>query len=112
MTASAVRPWRNALRRERSLPSGVVSPVLLSALRRLASICLRDVIENRLEWVRFVIVGAQCRSAWPGALPSPLPICPPLVVINFRSWSLQRLHLVGCLPPQILGVFAPKAAWQ
>ena len=77
MTVSAVRPWRNALRRERSLPSGVVGPVLLSALRRLASIRLRDVIENRLEWVRFVIVGAQCRSAWPGALPSPLPICPP-----------------------------------
>src|SRR5450759_292409 len=48
MTVSAVRPWRKALRRERSLPSGVVGPVLLSALRRLASICLRDVIADRL----------------------------------------------------------------
>src|ERR1035437_449097 len=47
MTVSAVRPWRTALRRERSLPSGVVGPVLLSALRRLASICLRELIENQ-----------------------------------------------------------------
>ena len=38
--APDVKPWRNAFRRERSLPSGVVGPVLLSALRRLASICL------------------------------------------------------------------------
>ena len=39
--------WRKALRRERSLPSGVVGPVLLSALRRLASICLRELIEDQ-----------------------------------------------------------------
>src|ERR1022692_1205688 len=47
MTVSAVRPWRNALRRERSLPSGVVGPVLLSAFRRLASICLRELIDDQ-----------------------------------------------------------------
>src|ERR1019366_6739262 len=55
MTVSAVRPWRNALRHERSLPSGVVGPVLLSALRRLASICLSELIDDQQEnWVRFV----------------------------------------------------------
>src|SRR5664279_927202 len=49
MTVSAVRPWRTALQRERRLPSGVVGPVLFSALRRLASICLRELIENQAE---------------------------------------------------------------
>ena len=49
MTVSAVRPWRNAFRLERSLPSGVVGPVLLSALRRLAAICRRELIENHSE---------------------------------------------------------------
>ena len=49
MTVSAVRPWRTALQRERRLPSGVVGPVLFSVLRRLASICLREVIENQSE---------------------------------------------------------------
>jgi hypothetical protein len=33
-----------ALQRERRLPSGVVGPVLLNALRQLASICLRELI--------------------------------------------------------------------
>src|SRR5450759_67962 len=46
---SAVRPWRKALRRERPLPSGVVGPVLLSALRRLVSICLSELIDDQLE---------------------------------------------------------------
>src|SRR5450756_548224 len=52
---SVVRPWRTALQRERRLPSGVVGPVLFSALRRLASICLRELIENQAEqlgWFR------------------------------------------------------------
>ena len=49
MTVSAVRPWRTALQRERHLPSGVVGPVLFSALRRLASICLRELIEDQSE---------------------------------------------------------------
>jgi len=35
---SAVKPWRTALQRERCLPSSVIGPVLLRALRRLASI--------------------------------------------------------------------------
>src|SRR5450759_333079 len=49
MTVSAVRPWRTALQRERRLPSGVVGPVLLNALRRLASICLSELMENQAE---------------------------------------------------------------
>ena len=49
MTVSAVRPWRTALQRERCFPSGVVGPVLFSALRRLASICLRELIGNQAE---------------------------------------------------------------
>jgi hypothetical protein len=49
MTVSAVRPWRTALQRERCLPSGVVGPMLFSALRRLASICLRELIANPSE---------------------------------------------------------------
>src|SRR5271169_4146476 len=54
MTVSAVRPWRKALQRERSLPSGVVGPVLFSALRRLASTCLSELIEDQLELALFV----------------------------------------------------------
>src|SRR3974390_1538533 len=53
MIVSAVRPWRTALQRERSLPSSVVGPVLLRALRRLASICLRELMDHK-DWVRFV----------------------------------------------------------
>src|ERR1019366_9801997 len=49
MTVSAVRPWRTALQHERRLPSGVVGPVLFSALRRLASICLRELIADQAE---------------------------------------------------------------
>ena len=56
MTVSAVRPWRTALQRERCLPSGVVGPVLLSALRRLASICLRELIEDAIGTIGFVLV--------------------------------------------------------
>src|SRR5450759_2642284 len=47
MTVSAVRPWRTALQRERCLPSDVDGPVLLIALRRLASICLRELIKDQ-----------------------------------------------------------------
>ena len=47
MTVSEVRPWLKALQRERSLPSGVIGPVLLSALRRLASICFSELIEDQ-----------------------------------------------------------------
>src|ERR1035437_6564836 len=49
MTVSAVRSWRRALQRERSLPSGVAGPVLFSALRRVASICLSELIANQAE---------------------------------------------------------------
>jgi hypothetical protein len=31
------------------LPSGVIGPVLFNALRRLASICLRELIEDQRE---------------------------------------------------------------
>ena len=38
-----------ALHRERCLPSGVIGPVLFNALRRLASICLNELIEAPAE---------------------------------------------------------------
>jgi hypothetical protein len=41
---SAHNPWRTAFCRDRRLPSSVLGPVLLSALRRLASICRNDVM--------------------------------------------------------------------
>ena len=60
MTVSAVSPWRTAFREARCFPSSLVGPVLLSALRRLASIYLSDVMGARqLNWVRFVI-GTRC----------------------------------------------------
>ena len=46
MTVSAVSPWRTALQRECCLPSSVIGPVLFCALRRLASICLKEVIKH------------------------------------------------------------------
>jgi hypothetical protein len=56
MIVSTTNPWRKALRRDRLFPSCVLGPVLLSALRRLASICLAEVIGNGLlDWVRFVM---------------------------------------------------------
>src|SRR5450759_5857885 len=77
MTVSAVRPWRNALLRERSLPSGVVGPALLSALRRLASICLRDVIEHRSQQMgSFRHLGITMPFGMAGLCPGALPICP------------------------------------
>src|SRR5262249_60321010 len=57
MTVSALSPWRTALQRDACFPAFVFGPVLLSALRRLASICLYEVMENRSSnWVRFVIL--------------------------------------------------------
>ena len=49
ITVSAVRPCRSELQRERCLPFTVAGPVLLEALRRLASICLKVVIGKLLE---------------------------------------------------------------
>jgi hypothetical protein len=46
---SAVSPWRIALQWGRCLPSLVVGPVLLRALRRLASICLKEVIAGQRQ---------------------------------------------------------------
>src|SRR6516164_3273822 len=46
MTVSAVSPWRTALQRY-LFSASVFGPALLSALRRLASICLYEVMENR-----------------------------------------------------------------
>jgi hypothetical protein len=37
-------PWRNAFWLERALPSAVVGPVLLVALRRLAALCFSEVM--------------------------------------------------------------------
>src|SRR5215469_12817977 len=57
MTVSAVSPWRTALRRDACLPASVFGPVLLRALRRLASIWRYEVIERRLpNWVRFEVL--------------------------------------------------------
>src|SRR5271166_5554867 len=48
MTVSAVSPWRTALQGDACLPASVFGPVLLSALRRLASICLSEVMARFL----------------------------------------------------------------
>src|SRR5579862_599081 len=63
MTVSAVRPWRIALPRERSLPSDVMGPVLLPALRRLAAICRSELIANPM-----VQLGSFRRLTRPGSL--------------------------------------------
>ena len=100
MTVSAVRPWRTALRRERSLPSGVVGPVLLSALRRLASICLSELIEDQLEnWVRFV-VGRQL--AWSA--------CP--AVGHWLASVVGALAASHGGSARILDGSVPKAPWR
>src|SRR5438128_6096785 len=39
-----VKPWRKAFRREACFPFSLRGPVLFSALRRFASICLSDVM--------------------------------------------------------------------
>src|SRR3974377_386697 len=69
MTVSTVRPWRTALQRERSLPSSVVGPVLFRALRRLASICLRELMGYSTHKIGFVLLvantlqsGLQCHT--------------------------------------------------
>src|SRR6516225_632102 len=63
MTVSAVSPWRTALRRDTCFPASVFGPVLLSALRRLASICLNEVMAICLaKWVRFVILTSAERG--------------------------------------------------
>src|SRR6516165_3400074 len=57
MIVSAVRPCRIPLQRDIRFPASVFGPVLLSALLRLASTCLKEVIGNRPpNWVRFVIL--------------------------------------------------------
>src|SRR5437868_6629097 len=46
-----------ALWREACFPTSVFGPVLFSAFRRLASICLYEVIGSHVpNWVRFVIL--------------------------------------------------------
>src|SRR5262249_23668420 len=62
MTVSAVSPWRTALRRDFCFPASVLGPVLLNALRRLASNCRHDVIAARpSNWVRFAILARPHR---------------------------------------------------
>ena len=56
MTVSAVRPWRTALRRERVFAFRRVGPVLLSALRRLASICFSELMTDQVK------LGSFCRG--------------------------------------------------
>jgi hypothetical protein len=46
-----------ALQREACLPAPVFGPVLLSAFRRLASICLYEVMGSGFQnWVRFAVL--------------------------------------------------------
>src|SRR3974390_3312089 len=59
MIVSAVRPWLNALQRERSLPSSVVGPVLWRALRRLASIRLNELMRYSTHKIGFVLLVAS-----------------------------------------------------
>jgi hypothetical protein len=61
MTVSAVSPWRTAFCEACCLRVSVLGPVLPSALRRLASICLTEVmLEARsLNWLRSVIWGCR-----------------------------------------------------
>src|SRR6516164_6666273 len=57
MTVSAVRPWRSALQRDARFAASVFGPVLLSALRRLASIWRYEVIGCYFRnWVRFAVL--------------------------------------------------------
>ncbi len=46
---SAVNPWRRALPREARFPLVLVGPVLWSALRRLDSICLGEVMLGAVQ---------------------------------------------------------------
>jgi hypothetical protein len=46
------------------LPSGVVGPVLFSALRRLASICLKELIEEQLEQLGSFRCGERLASRY------------------------------------------------
>jgi hypothetical protein len=46
---AAVNPWWSAFRREACFPLTVLSPVLLNALRRFASICLGDVMRGAVR---------------------------------------------------------------
>jgi len=65
---------------ERSLPSGVVGPVLLSALRRLASICLSELIEDQR-----VKLGSFCRRDGNADRPGPVH-CPYLLATNCKLY--------------------------
>src|SRR6516165_7731689 len=56
--------WRRALQREACFPASVLGPVLLSALRRLASICRYEVMGSGFpNWVRCVLLTPRLYSA-------------------------------------------------
>src|SRR6516225_4321274 len=92
MTVSAVSPCRTALQRDACLPASVLGPVLLSALRRLASICLYEIMESSSpNWVRFVVLTRphQIRLA--------MDVCSakerePQGLDQCRSFPTRRLH--------------------
>ena len=91
-TVSAIRPWQTALQRKRCLPSSVTGPVLLAALRRLASICLRVVIERESrQLASFCYFGGRWAAADRGVavwMPGPgsLPVVPP----TDRGWGARQ----------------------
>src|ERR1019366_8046237 len=101
MTVSAVRPWRTALQRERCLPSSVTGPVLLRALRRLASICLKVVIERQPQKLAsFCDFGGHWVAVQRMSGPTPLLAAP----------STNRGS--GVRQPSEPGAFAPTGPWQ
>src|SRR6516164_457357 len=57
MIVSAVSPWRTALQRDACFPASVFGAVLLSALRRLASICRYEVMGHcPPNWICFAVL--------------------------------------------------------
>src|SRR5436305_10007951 len=81
-----------ALQREACFPASVLGPVLLSALRRLASICLYEVMERLfLNWLRFAVLKRprQVRLAMDVTSAKARE---PLRQHQYRSCPTTRLH--------------------
>src|SRR6516225_246392 len=86
ITVSAVSPWRTALQRDTCFPASVLGPVLLSALRRLASICLYEVMVSRFpNRLRFAILN-------PRADVSSAKGCELWRQHRYRTYPTKRLH--------------------
>src|SRR5262249_24940470 len=98
MTVSAVSPWRTALQRDTCFPVSVFGPVLLNALRRLALICLYEVIEGyRANWVRFAVLTRPQRKRLATDVSSATGR-EPRVSDRYHSYSTTRLHRRSDVP--------------